>query len=146
MISDELKLIKENLEAKGIMHFIDGATEKQIYQFEEKNKIKFPLKYKEWLLFSDGGECFLPAGVQFYGISHKPTIDVQDDNRPSKNYIVIGALSTGDPILCEKDTEKISIYNREAGIIEADEQYKDFFCFLNDLVDILGIGDAADVK
>ena len=141
MISSELQKIKKQLETKGKMHFIVGTSAEQVAQFEEKNKIKFPAKYKEWLLFSDGGECYLPAGVQFYGVAHKPIINVQDKDKPDDNYIVIGALATGDPILCEKNTEQISIYNREAGKIEDDERYVDFFSFLNDMDNLLGIGD-----
>ena len=51
-----------------------------------------------------------------------------------------GALASGDPILCEKSSEKIAIYNQEAGRIEDDEIYDDFIAFLKDLHDLLGIG------
>lgn len=140
MISDELKSIVKKLNKQGKMNFLDAATEEQISEFENKYEIKLPLKYKEWLLFSDGGECFLPAGVQFYGVAHKPLIDVDDNDRPDDSYIVIGALATGDPILCKKSEEQISIYNHGTGRIESDETYSDFFSFLNDLYELLGIG------
>ena len=140
MISKELTAIIEQVKLQGKMRFLDGATESQINEYEEKNNIKFPSRYREWLLFSDGGEFFLPAGVQMYGVAHKPIIDVSDDDRPSTNYIVIGSLASGDPILCEKDSEKISIYNHEAGRIEDDEIYEDFFSFINNLYEFLGIG------
>lgn len=121
MISDELTDIVEKMKAQGKMKFFDGATEVQLSIFEEENKIVLPSKYKEWLQFSDGGNCFLPAGVQFYGVAHKPLINVNDDDRPNETYVVIGALSTGDPILCKKSGEQIAIYNHEAGRIEDDE-------------------------
>ena len=140
MISKELNEIIEQLKDLGKMRFLDGATESQIAEYELKNNIKFPLKYREWLLFSDGGEFFLPAGVQLYGIAHKPIIDVSEDDRPNENYIVIGALASGDPILCEKNGERISIYNHEAARIENDEIYENFYAFLNDLYEMLGIG------
>lgn len=140
MISKELTAIIEQIKLQGKMRFLDGATESQINEYEEKNNIKFPSRYREWLLFSDGGSFYLPAGVQMYGVAHKPIIDVSDDDRPNENYIVIGSLSSGDPILCEKDSEKISIYNHEAGRIEDDEIYEDFFSFLNNLYVFLGIG------
>jgi hypothetical protein len=122
------------------MRFLEGASEEQISGFEEKQKIKLPSQYKEWLLFSDGGEFFLPAGIQLCGVAHKPFIDVNDNDRPDDSYIVIGALSSGDPIVCEKTGEQISIYNHEAGRIENDETYADFFSFLNALKELLGIG------
>ena len=70
----------------------------------------------------------------------KPVIDVNNNDRPSNEYMVIGALASGDPILCEKAGEKIAVYNQEAGRIEDDEIYDDFIAFLNDLYDLLGIG------
>lgn len=83
----------------------------------------------------------MPAGIQLYGIEHKPLINIDNNDRPSDEYIVIGTLSSGDSILCEKAGEKIIIYNQEAGRIEDDEIYDDFMAFLNDLYDLLGIGD-----
>ena len=141
MMSEELKAIVKNFKEQGKMNFLDETTEEKILAFEKENYVTFPSKYKEWLLFSDGGELFLPAGVQLYGVEHKPLIDVNDNSRPSKDYIVIGALASGDPILFKKDSEKIAIYNQAAGKIEDDEIYDDFIAFLKDLYDLLGIGE-----
>ena len=141
MISDELKRIIDLLNQQGKMAFLEGATEEQISKFEKEKEIKFPEKYKEWLRFSDGGECFLPAGVQFYGVAHKPLIDVYENDRPDDNYIVIGALASGDPVLCEKAGEKIAIFDHETGSIDDELVYDDFFALLNDLYDLLGIGE-----
>ena len=138
MISDELKAIIESLRSREGMRFLEAATEEQITGFEKEEGIQLPGKYKEWLLFSDGGEFYLPGGLQIYGVAHKPIIDVSDDDKPGDQYTVIGALSFGDPILCEKGSETISIYNHEAGRIESDETYADFFCFLRDLPGIIG--------
>ena len=110
MISEELKTIIANLNEQGEMLFVEGATEEQILEFEKKNNIILPKQYKEWLSFSDGGECFRPAGVQLYGVAHKPVVDVKEEDKPGTGYTVIGALASGDPILCEKAGESISIY------------------------------------
>ena len=141
MVSEELKSIIDKLNEQGTMRFLESATEEQIAQFEKENSIQLPMKYKEWLLFSDGGEFFLPAGIQVYGVAHKPLLDVDDKDKPDERYIVIGALSSGDPVLCEKDSEKITVYDHEAGIIEDELIYEDFFAFLNDIYDLLGIGE-----
>lgn len=146
MVSEELKAIIDTLKNQGRqtesdMDFFEPATEDQISDFEKNNNLSFPSKFREWLLFSDGGECFLPASVQFYGVAHKPLIDVNDNNRPDDSYVVIGALSEGDPILIKKEAETVAIYNQEAGRIEDDEVYDDFFAFLNDLYNILGMGE-----
>lgn len=140
MSSNELKKIVDAISQQGKVRFLKGASENQIVAFEEKNNVKLPIRFREWLRFSDGGEFFLPAGVQMYGVTQKPVINVSDNDRPDENYIVIGALASGDPILCERKGERIAIYNHEAGRIESDEIYKDFFAFLNDLYEMLGIG------
>lgn len=140
MLSEELKLIIGALETQGKMAFLEATTEEKIADFEKEKCVTLPSKYKDWLLFSDGGELFLPAGIQLYGVEHKPLIDVNDNSRPSEDYVVIGALASGDPILFKKDSEKIAIYNQAAGRIEDDEIYDNFVAFLNDLYDLLGIG------
>lgn len=140
MVSDELRSIIDALSKQGKMNFLDAASEDEIASFQKAQNITLPKQFKEWLLFCDGGECFLPAGVQFYGVAHKPLIDATDNDRPSDDYVIIGALASGDPILCEKDTERISIFNHEAGRIETDEIYDDFYAFLKNLPEILGIG------
>lgn len=109
MITDELKNIVDQLNKQGKMFFLEGATEEQITDFENKNEVELPKKYKEWLLFSDGGECFLPAGIQLYGVAHKPLIDVNDNDRPNENYIVIGTLSFGDNSPVSTTTEIDSV-------------------------------------
>ena len=93
------------------------------------------------MLFSDGGELFLPAGIQLYGIEHKPLIDVNENSRPSDDYIVIGAFASGDSILCKKAEETIFIYNQEVGEIDEELVYPDFVVFLNDLYELLGTGE-----
>lgn len=141
MTSDEFKELVDRFNEQGKMNFLEGATEEQITQFEKENNITLPSKLKEWLLFCDGGEFFLPAGVQMYGIVHKPTIDVEDNDRPDAKYIVIGRLASGDPVLCENNQEKIYVYDHEAGELDEELTYDDFFTFSNDLYDLLGIGE-----
>lgn len=141
MISDELNDIIGQLKEKGTMIFLDGAKDEQIAKFEKDHEIVLPEKYKEWLQYSDGGELFLPAGIQFYGVEHNPIIDVNENDRPNDKYIVIGALASGDPVLCEKSEEKISIYDHETGSIDDELIYDDFFALLIDLYDLIGIGE-----
>lgn len=141
MLSDELNHILESITVRGKMSFFEGASKEQIFAFENENGIVLPLQYKEWLEYSDGGELFLPAGIQLYGVVHKPVIDVNDSDRLNEEYVVIGALASGDTILCKKEGEQIAIYNHEAGRIEEDEIYQDFYTFLRDLYELLGIGE-----
>ena len=141
MISKELKSIINMINEQGKMSFLEAATDEQIVRFKKDNKVQLPKKYKEWLRYSDGGEFFLPAGVQFYGVVHKPLINIEDNDRPDTNYIVIGALASGDPVLCKKEGEEIAILDNETGTIDDELVYNDFFMLLNDLYDLLGIGE-----
>lgn len=141
MISDEIKNLTEQFSKKGKMNYLEATSDEQIAKFETENNVKLPSKYKEWLLFSDGGELFLPAGVQMYGVAHKPLINVNEDDRPDDSYIAIGAFATGDPVLCQKDSEKISVYDHESGEIDEELIYDDFLAFLADLYELLGIGE-----
>ena len=141
MISEELKFIINMINEQGKMLFLEAATDEQIVRFEKDNKVQLPKKYKEWLRYSDGGEFFLPAGVQFCGVAHKPLINIEDNDRPDTNYIVIGVLASGDPVLCKKEGEEISILDNETGTIDDELVYNDFFMLLNDLYDLLGIGE-----
>lgn len=70
MISKELKVIIDKFNKQGKMSFLEETTEEKISEFEKEHSVKLPAKYKEWLLFSDGGEFFLPAGIQLYGVEH----------------------------------------------------------------------------
>lgn len=141
MISEEIKSIVKMFNKQGKMIFYNSTTKEKISEFEKKHSFNLPKKYKEWLLFSDGGELFLPAGIQLYGIEHKPVIDINDSLKPSKDYIVIGAFASGDSILCKKDKEIISIYNQEIGKIDEELVFKDFIIFLKELYELLGLGE-----
>lgn len=121
------------------MLFFEAATLKDIRNFEHKNNIQFPKSFKDWLLLSDGGDLYLPAGVQFYGVAHKPLVEVDSDDSPDKNYVVIGTLSMGDPIVFKNGNEDISIYNHEEARIDTEETFCDFASFLQNLPGIIGL-------
>ena len=141
MIFDELNKVINLLKDKGKMRFLEAATEDQISQFEKENEIQFPTQYKEWLQYSDGGELYLPAGIQLYGVAHKPLIKIEDNDRPNDDYIVVGALASGEPVLFKKNEEKFYIYDHESQELDDDLTYDDFIALLNDLYELLGIGE-----
>ena len=138
MISEKFQKIISTTNTQGQIYPQKPATKEDIAAFEKKHDIKLPTKYREWLLFSDGGEIFPPAGIQLYGVKHKPIIDMEDKDGPDDSYVVIGSLASGDPIVFKKTEERISIYNLENGQIEDDETYEDFNAFLNNIHGIVG--------
>nr|WP_303180847.1 SMI1/KNR4 family protein [Lachnoclostridium phocaeense] len=141
MISDELKETIGRIKAQGKMSFLESATEEQIAKFERENDVRLPEKYKEWLQYSDGGDLYLPAGVQLCGVAHKPLIDLEDYDRPDDNFIVVGALASGAPVLFKKNEEKFFIYDHESQELDDELTYDNFFALINDLYDLLGIGE-----
>lgn len=134
-----LKLLFESIKSQGEMCFCDGAKEEEIVSFENENSVKLPMKYREWLRLSDGGELFLPAGLQLYGVKHKPIIEADIENRPSEGYFTIGVFAWGDPVLIKRNDETISVFNHEAGAIE--DTFEDFEVFMDRLYDYLGAGE-----
>ena len=140
-MSNEAEAVADLLRSQGQMSFVEPTTDVLIEAFESEHDRQLPSQVKQWLLISDGGDFFLPAGFQLRGVAHLPLIDADDPDRPDDSYMVIGTLSSGDPVLCEKSSERISIYNHEAGRIEDDETFVDFFTFLTSLADVVGIGD-----
>lgn len=140
-MSSDPEAVADLLRSQGEMSFVEPTTDTRIEAFEAKHELQLPSQLKQWLLVSDGGDFFLPAGFQLRGVEHLPLIDVDDPYRPDDSYVVIGTLSSGDPVLCERSTGRISIYNHEEGRIEDDESFADFFTFLTSLAAVVGIGD-----
>lgn len=140
-MSSEADAVAGLLKSQGQMSFVEPTNDTVIEAFESEHEVHLPSQLKQWLLVSDGGDFFLPAGFQLRGVAHLPLIDVDDPDRPDDNFVVIGTLSSGDPVLCERSSERISIYNHEAGRIEEDESFEDFFTFLNQLAAVVGAGD-----
>ena len=90
----------------------------------------------------DTKEVIKTKGVNLYKFkTFKELFDKFPSNRlgVSEDYTIIGVLSTGDPVLCQNGSEKISIYDHETGKMRDDEVYSDFFKFLENLLSILGI-------
>ena len=138
---NQVQEISELLQSQGKMSFPDGASEENIESFEKSNNIKFPAQYREWLLFADGGNLFLPAGLQLYGVKHKPIINLDEKDKPDENYVVAGRMSWGEPIVFKKGSEEFAIYDHETGEIDDEVRYDGFFDFLKGLYDLLGIGE-----
>ena len=133
------KTILDSYKKIGVIRLQPGAKKSQIATFEKKEGLHFSNQLKTWFRLSDGGELFLPAGVQFYGVCHKPVIDPHDTGAPDDSFVVIGSLANGDPVIWKKNSEQIAIYNKNAGRIEEDEIYEDMISFFKDIPALLGV-------
>ena len=78
-MNTEVEKLVNLLNEQGKMVFKSPVLSQEIEEFEINNAIKFPKEFCNWLKFSDGGEFFLPAGVQIYGIKNPPLIDINNE-------------------------------------------------------------------
>ena len=128
MISEELKLIVDKFNQKGKMSFLEETTEEKIAEFEKEYSVKLPEEYKEWLLFSDGGELFLPAGIQLYGMGFTVVPFGQgfkDMNPPTKELMKLTLekkLAHGGHPVLRWMMDNIYIRRDPAGNIKADKE------------------------
>ena len=117
-----------------------GAGEAELARFEAACGIRLPAPYRDWLQISDGGLLFPPAGLQLYGVAHKPLLSPADKGCP-EGYLPAGTMPYGDPILLEKETGRFALYNQERGEIAPEETFPDFLAFLDRLPALLGLED-----
>ena len=133
-----LQRMHQQFQSMPNMSFQPPAQPDAIRRFEAASHITLPTAFRQWLEISDGGELFLPGGVQLYGAAHKPLLDPSD--RIDGSGVIIGRMAFGDPIIFQEGSETVAIYNQEAGRIEPDEVFDDFCVFLWELKQTLGIG------
>ena len=110
------------------MDFNQGSSDKEIADFETKNKLVFPESVKDWLKYTDGC-CLFNSTVQLYGVIHTPLIDVEPKG-VDNGFIEIGAFNYGDSV-CIK-SEQSTIFLCGETIIE----YSDFEEFLEYVIEI----------
>jgi hypothetical protein len=113
------------------MELLPPVTADELQDYEQRNSISLPSKYKEWLVYSDGGRLF-NASIQLYGIKSFPKIEINSSGIPT-NYIVIGMLGFGEAICFIDGGEKIYQYGET--IIE----YANFKELLRYAIDNFGV-------
>jgi len=110
------------------MEFNKSATEKEIAEFEKRNKVVFTEAVKGWLKYTDGCRLF-DGTIQLYGVAHTPLIEINPKG-VEDGFIEIGAFNYGDSI-CIKN-EKSTIFLCGETTIE----YNDFEDFLEYVIEI----------
>mgnify|MGYP000922589387 CR=1 FL=1 len=135
---------------KAVYKELEEATDKPYWQLKTGYELSQRVGYIAEGLFRDQAEIdnspqantgIMPGDIRYRDVDGNGVIDVNDADRPDDTYIVIGAFATGDHILCQKGSEKISVYDHESGEIDDELIYDDFLAFLKDLYDLLGIGE-----
>ncbi len=131
----------EGLKKYGRIKTEPWVTAEDIRRFEERTGIRIPALYREWLQISDGGYLFPPAGLQLYGVSHRPLIQLAADIPADGVYAIAGAMPYGDPVLFKVGSEEFMLFNQEDGRIEPEEVFPDFSSFLDHIPSLLGLED-----
>lgn len=139
MLSEGLMKALKMLFACGRMSFTSGATEEQIRAFEEREHVRLPSLYKEWLAYSDGGYLFLPGGIQLYGVGKGPFVGMGNRRGVPDDCMVIGVLMSGGLVLMKKDGGEVSVFYPDGCIAGLHETYPDFLVFLMAACDMYGI-------
>ncbi len=146
-------LINKLIKLGKSVDFIQGATLDQIENFEKENKISLPIEYKQWLMFTNGGELFIPGTTMFgiyndqsqtyYGqLIYKKGIDSKYKMLSiPDNLLVIGRMNFGDLIciditgndfVLQWDHENAEEYNRWISFSEwLSESIDDYLMYLD---------------
>lgn len=107
VVIEEIVSLCQQMEDEGRTEFLPAATEKEIIEWEEQNKITIPESYKDWLRFSNGS-IILGTLAYFYSLNE---IKVDDKEYPL-DYVVIGeAIGDGVRICFSKSTGEIIWYD-----------------------------------
>lgn len=69
MISDLLQAYQDIIKDSKSHILFNGITKSDISVFEHANSIILPHDYAEFLCLLDGGELYLPAGIQIWDIA-----------------------------------------------------------------------------
>lgn len=129
--------IQRLLDTKAKMTFHIGASVSQITNYENETNNKLPNDFKEWLLFSNGGEIFVP-GTVLYGVDNNAKSSLLNENDDQKrgafslddSLLVIGRFNFGDLLCIDLNCAEVVQWDHEE-----DEEYlrwNSFFEFIEE--------------
>lgn len=98
--------IQRLINIKAPMKLKPGADQNSIMRYEDSVNISLPKEYQEWLLFSNGGEIFVP-GTLLFGVGDSETHSLVEQNRDAArelfalndSLLIVGRFNFGD-LLC----------------------------------------------
>ena len=133
-------IIQRLLETGAEMDFVNGANERDIALYEQSKGFKLPSDYREWLLFSNGGEIFVP-GTQFFGVDTVSNYSLVNQNSKEirsifslANFLlIIGRMNFGDLLCIDLNTNEIVQWDHETD--EEFLRWSGFFAFLSEEID-----------
>ena len=112
---------------------LHGVTESEIAGYEKEEGITIPTEYREWLMFSDGGEIFVP-GTRLYGVgtSVKTTLATMNTQKErnlftmDSSLLIVGTLNFGDLLCLDLRSGEVVQWDHED-----DEEYLRWGNFFN---------------
>lgn len=132
-LKDEIEELLQLCEKKetdgelGKTYFEDGISEKELSDWEEKNGVKIPESYKEWLRFTK--ECRIDGNTAtFWGP------DKFHSNYVPEDLIVIGEMVGDGEVVCfSKENGDFSTFFEGKG-----KKLNTFTAIVNDVISVLG--------
>lgn len=112
-------------------YFYPHASEEAMTEWEQKNGIKIPESYKDWLRFSNGSRiCGILAN--FYSVE-RLIIGINIEGVVNSNLVIIGSMIGNGTFICfSRTTNKIC--REDHGEIT---EFENFKCVLNHVMDIM---------
>ena len=131
------RTIQRLIDTGAPMQFKDGAGELSIGQYEKTTNISLPQDYREWLLFSNGSEIFVP-GTVFYGVDSTAKNSLIEKNSQKErglfaigdSLLVIGRFNFGDLLCMDLNNGEIIQWDHETN--EEFLRWNNFFDFIEE--------------
>ena len=125
--------IQRLIDSHAPLKFFPGVKKSEIARYEQEEGITIPTEYREWLMFSDGGEIFVP-GTRLYGIgigAEKTlvTVNAQEERylfALDSSLLIVGTLNFGDLLCLDLSSGEVVQWDHED-----DEEYLRWDSFFN---------------
>lgn len=120
------------------MFFVPGVSAEELDRYEQTQGVRLPEDFRQWLMFSNGGELFAPGLVllgipaEKWNLATANTPESREEYELPEDLYIIGIQNYGDPICFDHETFEIVQWDHET--LEASCAWDSFRDFLEDLI------------
>lgn len=133
------ELIQKLQNSTSRMFFVSGVSAEALDLYEQTQGIRLPGDYRQWLMFSNGGELFAPGLVllgipaEKWNLATANTPESREEYELPEDLYIIGTQNYGDPICFDRETFEIVQWDHET--VEASSAWDSFRDFLENLIE-----------
>ena len=134
------ELIQKLQNSTSRMFFVLGVSAEALDLYEQTQGIQLPEDYRQWLMFSNGGELFAPGLVllgipaEKWNLATANTPEFREEYGLPEDLYIIGTQNYGDPICFDRETFEIVQWDHENA--EASCAWDSFRDFLENLIEM----------